>query len=181
MTSDKYVTFDPDFLLWILIKFRRKENELIKDFFIDFFTDLSTTGDREDFMGKVISSKESRNVAQSVPMLLTILSGRDPKSGKFAFTIDDYSGTVEIRNLNVIFIAQSIGIFNLVPNEKKIAISIHFLNRILELYYFWLNLDSLLKYPNDDDFIKIIKDCKKLGVRIYNIEEIKKKYDLKRK
>ncbi len=174
------IKFDPDFLLWILINFRNGNYLIDQDFYIDFFTDLSTTGQFDDYWGKEISSKESKDVTQSIPMLLTILSGRNLKSCKFAFTIDGFAGTVEIKNYKVLSILHSLGVFKLIPNLEKIIISLNFVLRSIKLQNKWDSLENEKKYPSEADFLNIIKECKKVGYRIYNIEEIMNKYKMKK-
>lgn len=162
------------------MNFRNRTYKLDDDFHINYFTDLSTAGDGEDYIGREVSTKKSRNVTQSVPMLLTILSGREPINCKFAFTIDNYAGTIEIRSNGTIAVLHGIGIFKLISPMEKIIISIHFILRLKKLYKKWENFDSKIKYPSDDDFLKIVTDCKAADIRIYDINDIINKYKNKR-
>ncbi|MBD3352402.1 MAG: hypothetical protein GF364_13020 [Candidatus Lokiarchaeota archaeon] len=180
MNTSKSIEFDPDFILWILIQFRNRNYDLEQNFRVDFFRDLSTSGEERDLIGKKISTTESENIAESVPILLTILSGKKPESCKFAFTIDGFSGSIKIEKLSVLSISHSIGIFKRVSSEEKLLISIHFLNRLLILYKKWLEMPTQEKYPDESEFLDLVADCKKLGLKIYTVNSIIDEYKRKR-
>ena len=181
VNKNKKISFDPDFILWTIMKFRKKEFMLDDNFRLHNFSDLSTTGFGEDYIGRLISTKKSRDVTKSVPMLLTILSGREPKDCKFAFIIDGYAGTVQIRSDGTLAILHSLGIFNLIPPIEKIVISIHYIIRLVNLYKKWLKLNPKERYPTEEDLLNIVKDCKELGMRIYDISGIINRYKEKLK
>ncbi len=174
--------FDSDFLLWIIMNFRNRNFELDDNFRILKLSDLSTAGDeRGDYIGRKISTEKSINVSQSIPMLFTLLSGREPIYCKFAFIIDDYSGTIKISNDGKISILHSFGILKLVSPIERIIISLHFVLRLVDLYEKWKNLELNLKYPSREDFLNIIHDCREMGMRFYDIQDIIEKYRRKRK
>lgn len=170
--------FDTDFFLWILINFRNKKFILDNNFRIVRITDLTTRGEGvgTDNIGREISTRSSPNVSRSIPMLLTILSNRHPTNIRIAVVVDNIAGTIKISEDGSLSVIQSLGFLNLVPKMDKIVISLHLIIRFINLYKNWKEMNLILKYPDEDDFLKIQKECKESNYRIYNMGEIIERY-----
>jgi len=174
------VTFDEDFLLWILYRYHA-DKELTSNLNTRLLTDCETTGEEDNYGGRN-EVGDSANIAQSVPLLDGILRGKSLSTLEGDFRIYDNHVTAKVESRGRVHVKASKGDVKAADDLRRMALSLLFLSEFTELYQKWRdNMDNQDKYPPDSFFTDIYDECDRQGNHItYSIQPVRDEYQRKR-
>lgn len=174
------VTFDEDFLLWILYKYRN-DDDLTPTLRPRLLTDCQTTGDEDNYGGRN-EVGDSADISKSVPLLDGILRGKDLAMLEGDFVVHDNHVTAKVESRGRVHVKASKGDVRSANPLRRVTLSLQFLIEFTSLYEQWRNdMANTDKYPPDDFFTDIYNECDTQGNHItYSIKPVRDEYRRKR-
>lgn len=174
------VTFDEDFLLWLLYRYHANEH-LTSHLSTRLLTDCETTGEEDNYGGRN-EVGDSANIAQSVPLLDGILRGKSLSTLEGDFRVYNNHVTAKVESRGRVHVKASKGDVKASDDLRRMALSLLFLSEFTELYQMWRdNMANQDKYPPDSFFTDIYDECDRQGNHItYSIESVRDEYRRKR-
>lgn len=169
------INFGGDFLLWLYYKAYTGQ-PIPGGLSIDTFTDSELTGDRDPF-GQTNTVDDSTNLERCVPVISGVLMGKSISMLQGFFQLyGNYRVKAEIESDRV-YVKASTGSISSSNDVRRIAISLSFLEELVDLYETWEQLPPTDKYPPLDFFEDIYQTAISQGVEINNIsDDVLKKY-----
>ncbi len=163
--------FSPDFLLW-MFSLEKNGQGLPGDLSISMLTDARIEGDEADLFGREGRVTDSTDVTKSIPVLQGILRQMGVVQLEGVFNIEGFFVRARISSEGRVHILADHAIEGS-PDIERIAISVAFLREFTSLYEEWQTKSGEDKYPPEQFFVEIYKECKRQGVDIqYSIDEV---------
>lgn len=170
------IEFSPDFLLWIFSK-EKNNADLPGSLSVNMLTDARIESDEPDLFGQQGRVEDSTDVTKSTPVLMGVLrqmgiidlEGVFSIAGKFVRARISSEGRVHILADHAI--AGS-------PDIERMSVSIAFLKELIELFDEWEGgMENERKYPPEQFFEDIYKECERQGVEItFSIDDVIREY-----
>ena len=141
ISNDSYnsiFSFSPRFLLWLVLKLRRNDSELMKDVVINQITGASVNQMEKGGLnyGKIVKVLFSKDITKSLPILISILRGHKIDSCTFEINFQGYLPPVQIRSNERIGFVSS-GFFRKFNYTERFVIGIHIVHLLIKIYYNW--------------------------------------------
>lgn len=174
------VTFEPDFLLWILYKYRN-DDSLSSNLEARLLTECETTGPEDNYGGRN-EVGDSADICKSVPLLDALLRQKDLTMLEGNFQVHTNHVGAKIGSRGRVHVKASRGDVKTSNQLRRMALSLQFLEEFTELYKDWRdNMSPKDKYPPDSFFEEIRDECDTQGNRIiYSIKPVLDEYRQKR-
>ncbi|MWG34619.1 hypothetical protein [Halomarina oriensis] len=168
------IGFSPDFLLWILSKYKNGE-ALSDELSTNLLSDARIEGD-EDRFGRSNRVDDSTDIAKATTILMGILRGKEMAFVEGIFGVSGQFVKAQIETGGRVHIKAEQDIDGGDP-LKRMALSVTFLTELLKVYDHWESLDSGEKYPPDEFFYDLYDECERQGAEItFPADEVVEKY-----
>lgn len=173
------ISFHADFLLWLFQLQFNDNDPPVSAIEIDTLTDAAVTGDADVWGGNNVVGDTSELV-ESPPLLSAILQNKSLKMIEGGFAINENTLQSEIQ-INKVHVKSSVKSVKKANDTRRMALSIQFLNELVELEDYWDNLDPQDKYPSYDFFLELFDTCRDQGMTLDSISEtLRREYCNKR-
>lgn len=173
------ISFDSDFLLWLFQLQYNDNNPPVSAIEIDTLTDAAVTGDVDVWGGNNVVGDTSQLI-ESPPLLSAILQNKSVKMIEGGFAINDNTLQSEIQT-NKVHVKSSVKSIKRANDTRRMALSIQFLNELVDLENHWNNLNPQDKYPSYDFFLELFDTCCDQGMTLDSISEsLRREYCNKR-
>ncbi|MBP1986026.1 hypothetical protein [Halolamina salifodinae] len=169
------VDFTSNFLLWLFYKHCKDDPlydacEFDGGLSISALTDTTLEGDRDPF-GETNQVDDSTNLRRCVPMIAGILKDKNISLLEGYFQLyDDYRLKTQIGNGRV-HIKASDGDIQSSNDVRRLAMSLSFLQELLQLYDCWQDLPAQERIPPYGFFEDLYETAKDLGVEIDSMSD----------
>ncbi|QFU83370.1 hypothetical protein [Natronorubrum aibiense] len=138
--------FHPDFLLWFLYRHDYAEEGIpgpIKPIKLE---SSEVSGDLEQY-GQVNRVEDSKNIGESLPIILALLQEMDFQMMEGIFKVNGYDVNAEIKKEGRIHVMVSGSIDRAETHLKRALIALFFVSEFVRLYREWQSMDKKEKYP----------------------------------
>jgi hypothetical protein len=179
-TLDEYlniteISFSPDFLLWIFSKEKNNEG-LPGPLSVNMLTDARFESDEPDLFGQQGRVADSTDVTKSTPVLMGILRQMGIMELEGVFSIAGVFIRARISSEGRVHVLADHAIQGS-PDIERMAISIAFLKEFIDLFDQWERMENERKYPPEQFFEDIYKECERQGVEIrFSIDDVIREY-----
>ncbi|NGM68786.1 hypothetical protein G6M89_07150 [Natronolimnobius sp. AArcel1] len=169
------IEFSPDFLLWLFSK--EKNSEVLPGpLSVNMLTDARVESDEPDLFGQQGQVADSIDVTKSTPVLMGVLRQMGIIQLEGVFSISGVFLRVRISSEGRIHVLADHAIKGS-PDIERMAVSIAFLKEFIDLFDQWQRMESERKYPPEQFFEDIYKECKRQGVEIqFSIDDVIREY-----
>lgn len=166
----KEIQFTPDFLLWILSKYRNNQ-DLTDNLRANLLHDARIEGE-EDRFGQSNVVDNSTDIAQAPNILMGILRGKEMTALEGIFETEGMFVNAELETDGRVHVKAEQDIHGAEPVERM-SITLTFLIELLSLYEQWEGLDPDDKYPPIEFFEEIYEECRTQGAEItFPVDEV---------
>jgi hypothetical protein len=163
------VEFGGDFLLWLYYK-TYESDPIPTSISVETLTDTELTGDRDAF-GKTNTVDDSTDLEECVPMIagilrdksISLLNGYYELYDNLMIKAEIGSGRVHLR--------ASEGEIQRSEDARRIAISLAFLDELVDLHSQWEELPPTDKYPPRSFFEDLYQTARGQGIEIDSISQ----------
>lgn len=173
------ISFNSDFLLWLFQLQFNNNDPPVSAIEIDTLTDAAVTGDADVWGGNNVVGDTSELI-ESPPLLSAILQNKSLKMIEGGFAINENTLQSEIQ-INKVHVKSSVKSVKKANDTRRMALSIQFLNELVDLENHWDNLNPQDKYPSHEFFLELFDTCRDQGMTLDNISEsLRREYCNKR-
>jgi hypothetical protein len=171
------LTFNTDFLMWLIYRYQTAENES-EAITINRLTDAKVIGET-DAHGRENRVSGSRDITRSAPVLRGILSGKRVSMLGGLFIINNVMLRADIEMEGRIHIKTDKDIGYLEPPGRMI-VAVQFADKLCQLYTKWEQGEFEDKYPPSEFFTDTYEDLDTAGVELdFPIDEVLENYQSK--
>jgi hypothetical protein len=162
------VSFGAHFLIWLFQShFTSRSLPAWCEIQVNRLTDARITGNT-DIWGGSNSIGDSTDLIESPPLLSAILKNKRFEMLEGNFTINGFSVKSEI-NINKIHIKASTSDVRNANKRKRMAYSLLFLQELMDLHQYWINLNPQNKYPDYGFLYDLFHRCDDNGLTVDHI------------
>lgn len=170
------LNFSSRFLLWLVLKIRRGDSELMNEVVINQITEASVNQMKNGGLnyGKIIKVSLSKNITKSLPILTSLMRGHVIDSCTFEINFRGYNPAIQIKSNTKIGFSSS-GFFRKFEHIERFVIGIHIVHLLIEVYNNWVNCKDIKnKEIQESDIDKIVNDCQRYVEVMFNKRMIEK-------
>jgi len=174
------VKFEPDFLLWLLYKHEYPREELPGPIKSRKLESSEVSGDNDGY-GHTGRVEESRNIGESLPIILAVLQKMDFEMIEGIFGVNGHNVTVEIKSSGRIHVKVAGAIDEAESKLKRALVAVFFASEFLRLHGSWKSLPDQEKYPPFEFFDDLAATAAANNVEVnFDMDELIEEYEDKR-
>ncbi|WP_049970792.1 hypothetical protein [Haladaptatus cibarius] len=138
--------FDPDFLLWFLYRYGYADEGIPGPITPLKLKSSEVSGDLDQY-GHTGRVEDSRNIGESLPIILALLQEMDFQMIEGMFKVNSYTVNAEIQQEGRIHVKVAGSIESAETHLKRALIAIFFVSEFVNLYGEWKAMGDKERYP----------------------------------
>ena len=177
-TYNKMMFFEPKFLLWMFIKIRRNDPDIRVGVSIRNITNTTTVrvGERISEFGDKITIGDTKNVVNSLVILMCLLFGHQIETSKYRINFHGWNpGFIIMKNSKILFKTDKF--FREFKKIEQFVIGIYIIQEMVNIYNDWV-YGTERKFLTETDKDLINQDSKKKFNLLVTHDRLDKLYEM---
>ncbi len=155
----KDYSFNVEFFMYLLEKAMFNKPLIRDDFKIIFIEDLLFDG-RENSVREILEAKHLIYIIFSRYVIMKLLENNKPIECIFYFILSDWKYSIKIDRIGKIEFFQNKTDFRNASHNLRTFLGCYFIEHLISLYDFWINLNSMDKYISINFITNLIRHLK---------------------